>query len=327
MTISDPLVSIILPTYNRAEVLPRAIHSVLSQDFGNYELIIIDDGSTQEMQAVIQQFGDPRIRSFRFEANQGVGKARYEGIKQARGCLISFIDSDDMWMPGKLSYQVSLFKKYSEVEIIFGNFHNMNAVTGEEGHGFSQAKQSLGMLDVRSPEDGFYIVERGIPEAILKQNFFATPTVMLRSKVFEKVGNFNVTLSGGEDFEFWFRAALRGICYAYTTNILIERCKDEKSVTSKTLLFVPYYLNALDICEKTAIECGRTDLIIHIHQARQRAWISLLRAYGLEGMRRKAWQAFCKSMYFGISYEACLYFIGAMAGTRIIAWVKKMRQR
>ena len=323
---NSPHVSIILPTYNRTDLLPRALQSVLDQDYDDLEIIVIDNGSSPETQIVLDSFRDERIRRVRFEKNRGVGGARNEGILLAQGQLIGFIDSDDAWLSGKLSYQVRLFKEYPEIELIFGNYYNINYLEGGRQNGFEQAERSLSSLCCQTLETDFFKVVDGIPQAILTQSFFATPTVMLRASVFGKIGNFDVSLSGPEDFEFWFRAAVMGICFAYTDRFLIDRHKDENSLTSKTLQFIPHYLRALDICEENSLRVGKEGLIAYLNVARGHAWRSLVHANALEGRRWYAWVAYRNSLRFGFSRQALLYLLAAIAGPRVITLAKRFRQ-
>ncbi|QMV01259.1 glycosyltransferase [Devosia sp. D6-9] len=103
---AQPLVSVILPTYNRAATLPAAIASVLGQSYANLELIVVDDASPQDIRALVDAIGDPRLRYVRRHANGGAGAARNTGLEHVRGELIAFQDSDDLWLPGKLERQV-----------------------------------------------------------------------------------------------------------------------------------------------------------------------------------------------------------------------------
>ena len=101
-------VSVVIPTRNRAELLPRAVGSVLAQTWTDFELLIVDDHSTDETPAAIARFADERIRSFRHERNIGQSKALNTGIEHARGEYVAFLDDDDEWLPGKLAAQVAL---------------------------------------------------------------------------------------------------------------------------------------------------------------------------------------------------------------------------
>jgi glycosyltransferase involved in cell wall biosynthesis len=104
-----PLVSVILPTYNRLRTLPDAIGSVLTQSVRDLELIVVDDASTDDIESLITMIGDARLRYVRRPANGGAGAARNTGLLHARGLYIAFQDSDDLWLPGKLAFQLAAF--------------------------------------------------------------------------------------------------------------------------------------------------------------------------------------------------------------------------
>lgn len=105
-----PAVSVVLPTYNRAQLLGRSLRSVLGQSFGDFELLVIDDGSTDETARVVASFVDPRIRYVQLARNTGAGAARNVGIRMSRGKFLAFQDSDDEWVPSKLARQMSAFE-------------------------------------------------------------------------------------------------------------------------------------------------------------------------------------------------------------------------
>lgn len=111
ITINKPIISVIIPTYNRAHLIGRAIRSVLNQTFSHYELIVVDDGSTDNTEEVVKSFRDSRISFIRHERNRGVSAARNTGINAAQGEYIAFNDSDDEWLPTKLERQMALFNR------------------------------------------------------------------------------------------------------------------------------------------------------------------------------------------------------------------------
>src|SRR5690348_1065740 len=107
-----PVVSVILPTYNRASLISRAIRSVLNQTFTDWELLIVDDGSTDATEQLIRsRSADSRIRYMKLPQNVGMCNARNHGIALARGEFIAFLDSDDEWLPTKLEKQLAVFRR------------------------------------------------------------------------------------------------------------------------------------------------------------------------------------------------------------------------
>lgn len=114
------LVSIIIPTFNRAGMLREAIESALGQTYSRYEILVVDDGSTDDTESVVSAYGGP-VRYVKRE-NGGVGAARNTGLAMARGDLVAFLDSDDMWKPSKLEVQVRLFERLPRVGLVFSEF-------------------------------------------------------------------------------------------------------------------------------------------------------------------------------------------------------------
>jgi glycosyltransferase involved in cell wall biosynthesis len=112
-----PSVSIIIPTYNRAHMLLKAIQSVLNQTYQDFEVIMVDDGSTNNTEEVVRNLRDERIQYFQHEKNRGVAVSRNTGIQVANSKYIAFLDSDDEWFPTKLEKQVNRFKESKAVLI------------------------------------------------------------------------------------------------------------------------------------------------------------------------------------------------------------------
>ena len=116
---SPPLVSVIIATYNRANVLGRAILSVLNQSYQNFEILIVDDKSTDDTQRVVEQFVDGRIRYLKHETNQGQSVAHNTGIKQAQGVYVAFLDSDDEWLPPMLDKCLKNFVQDEDLGVVY----------------------------------------------------------------------------------------------------------------------------------------------------------------------------------------------------------------
>lgn len=127
----NPKVSVIISTYNRANLLPRAVNSVLSQTYDDYEVIIVDDASSDDTQKVVAVLNDPRIRSLRHDRNLGHSASINTGISHAKGEYIAFLDDDDEWLPNKLEGQVRLLDSSPQnVGLVYGWMDRIEETTG-----------------------------------------------------------------------------------------------------------------------------------------------------------------------------------------------------
>ena len=119
------LVSIVLPTYNRADLLGRAIDSVVAQTYAHWELIVWDDGSTDETRRVVDRYSDPRIQYLR-GTNHGAAYARNRAIEASGGEYLAFLDSDDEWNADKLWLEAAALTSHPEIDVLFSDFLNVN---------------------------------------------------------------------------------------------------------------------------------------------------------------------------------------------------------
>lgn len=318
---SVPTVSTVMPTYNRAELLPRTIESILSQDFEDFELLIVDDGSTDDTATVVQaiQARDARLRYLLLPQNRGIGFARQAGLRHVSGRYIALADSDDLWLPGKLKVQVEVLERYPEIDILFGDFWNIDYVRRTEASGFAEAQAGMKHLVVRHLADDLWLIEGGVETGILEANFIAAPTMMLRAEVFKKVGGFDTALSTPVDLEFGWRAAVLGARYAYLNRPLIKRYRYPSSVTARTIDTARQKLDGLQACRRTCEAIQRPDLISPIRAAEQRTWRKLIRTYGNSGRRIAAVRAFGQSLQSGFSVRNLVFSIMALLGPPAIS--------
>jgi glycosyltransferase involved in cell wall biosynthesis len=188
-------VSVIIPTYNRAHCVMDAVRSAVEQDPPPLEVIVVDDGSTDETRALFANGGHPLVRYHRQE-NQGVSAARNAGLRMARGDLAAFLDSDDVWLPGKLAAQEKVLRSDPECALVFADMR-------EVVQGRTRYESFL--------NKGFANVAEGyLYEALLQGNFIATPTVMLRIAAVMACGCFDEGLRYSEDRDLWLRLAETG---------------------------------------------------------------------------------------------------------------------
>jgi glycosyltransferase involved in cell wall biosynthesis len=193
VTKNKPTVSVIIPTYNRRQSIARSIKSVLNQTYRDFELIIVDDGSTDGTGDVVTGFNDERIRYIRCEENRGEAAARNMGIKAARCDCIAYQDSDDEWLPEKLARQMELLENAPpEVGVIYTGFWKT------ENHRkiyipFSWVNQKNG----------------DIYKELLKGNFIGSPVVLIKKECFDSAGLFDERLRNLVDWEMWLRISRR----------------------------------------------------------------------------------------------------------------------
>jgi len=198
-----PLVSIITPTFNRADFLPEAIESVLSQDYGNFEFLIIDDGSTDNSKEVIENYmGSGKIRYF-YQENSGQSVARNKGIAEAKGEFICFLDSDNRWLPEKLSASIEAFESNPGVDIVYGDV----ILIDEAGKEFSRKNMKR--------------YSGQITKELLQDNCVSMNTTMTRTEKIREVGGFSRHVKVADDYDLWLR--LSAICaYLYVPKLMAD---------------------------------------------------------------------------------------------------------
>jgi glycosyltransferase involved in cell wall biosynthesis len=207
------VVSVVIPAHNAAWCVAKAIDSVLAQDFRDFELIVVDDGSTDETAVVLSGYGDA-IRVVR-QANGGMSNARNAGIRAARGEFIAFLDADDWWLPGKLGNQVGLMRNNAAI----GFTSTAARVEDQEGK----------LLNTWpcSPCETSFLVHLFQGNAGIAGGSSA---LMVRRALLEKTGGYDETLGGVEDADLWIRlAAITEYACIPETGVIILRRPDSVS--------------------------------------------------------------------------------------------------
>ncbi len=192
----SPLVSVVIPCYNNAEHLVAAVDSVLAQDYPNIEVIVVDDGSTDNSVDVLKQFG-ARITLLQ-QANQGPAAARNTGMLAATGQYIAFNDSDDLWLPGKLTAQVNYLQQHPDIGLCYCGWAVWNGQTPLE-----QLKAQYQPVSSSAAEDAYY--SGWLYLKLLKDSVIHTITAVIQREVLDTVGMFNTEYRIGEDHDFWLR--------------------------------------------------------------------------------------------------------------------------
>ncbi|HKK53949.1 MAG TPA: glycosyltransferase [Patescibacteria group bacterium] len=184
-------ISIIIPVYNRQDLLERAIISVLNQTYKNFELIIVNDASTENIKEFVKKFDDKRIKYIEHTINSGgPAKPKNTGIKIAKGDYIAFLDSDDKWLENKLKKQLKLYEK---------NINNNIGLVGCEEINFNELTQEKRHTKLPA------LIEKMSPEILKKCLPHSSSSVMIKKSVFKTVGLFSEDFKISDDYDLYIR--------------------------------------------------------------------------------------------------------------------------
>ena len=198
-----PTVSIIIPTYNRADFLKEAIESVLAQTFCDFELIVVDDGSTDRTRDLLDGYG-ARLRPI-FQANRGVSSARNAGIRAAQGRYIALLDSDDLWLPKKLAAQIAAMEAQPDIPLC-----HTEEIWIRRGVRVNQMK--------KHQKHGGYIFPHCLPFCVISPS-----SALMRRTLFDEVGDFDEALPACEDYDLWLRITKTHPVHFIETPLIIKR--------------------------------------------------------------------------------------------------------
>jgi glycosyltransferase involved in cell wall biosynthesis len=209
----DPLVSIIIPTYNRAGFVRTCLEALKEAGAPSYEAIVVDDGSTDDTEEVVA-VTDPRAK-FIPQANAGPAAARNNGFKHSRGKYICFLDCDDEWLPGQAAEPLAFLERHPEVDLVFADAQMGNRETGFSSFIEMAGQETFFQLPHNPVEEGFRILEREpfFNRLIVRNAVFLGATI-LRREAFETVGPFDTELCGAADWNLWMRMSQR-LFFAY----------------------------------------------------------------------------------------------------------------
>jgi glycosyltransferase involved in cell wall biosynthesis len=226
----DVLVSVVIPFFNRITLLPRALKSVINQTHKNLEIIVVDDGSSEDASEVLSAIHDERVRLIRHDKNRGVSAARNTGFKAARGEYISFLDSDDEWFPEKTEKQLAQLKRSGDKDLVSYCFSEVYS---------DKEEKVIGLLDFSLEGDLKYSAAQGSAKMTNGTGFFLliNELLMTREQMLT-VGGFDEFFRMHEDWEFLIRLAkkYRFIC---TKEYLVRNHKHERGHITDDFTGIP----------------------------------------------------------------------------------------
>ena len=202
------MISVVIPLYNKEGQIAHTLQSVFTQTFQNFEIVIVDDGSTDNSVEEVERFDDSRIRLIH-QTNAGVSAARNRGIEEARGELIAFLDADDEWKPEYLATQYGLYQKYPECNVYACNYEFRDS----EGKVTSTIIRKLPF----EGEDG--ILSNYFEVASCSHPPLWTSAVVIKKSAIQAIGGFPLGIKSGEDLLTWARLAVNEK-FAYSRKVL-----------------------------------------------------------------------------------------------------------
>lgn len=222
-----PLVSVVLPTKNRAHTLREAVQSVLMQAYPRMELIVVDDGSTDGTPGILQSLDDGRLRILSLRTSRGSSGARNAGIGAARGEWIAFQDSDDVWKPDKLQRQVECAAAHPGCVAVYSSYWR------------DDGKTRSVMPRPRPGLDGHILAD------LARGNFITTQALMVRADMARRLGGFDTAFFALDDWEFALRLAQQGPIH-WVTEPLVEYRLQPDSITMSHGRFVTNYRRMME---------------------------------------------------------------------------------
>ena len=314
MSYDFPLISVIIPSYNRSHCVCDAILSVMSQTFTDYEIIVIDDGSTDNTKEALQPYLS-KI-AYIFQENKGVSAARNTGIRAAKGKWIAFLDSDDEWLPGKLEQQVKDVSQYPDAVLSCSNI-SFEGKTGMVSIDFLKTCRNFVSHQVEF-----------IQEPLFKSYAF-TSTVLARRDAIHEVGLFDEELSIHEDSDLFYRLSLLG---GFTVNpaILARAYRRDEPVDVNLSIqalndSVKNYKSLIKIFQKLLNEQLQAKQRVFVQEKLSSSWFDLGLVYHRMKYPGKARRCFFIFFQTQPSFGKILKFLVGLSGSAGISLLEQRR--
>ncbi len=305
----SPKVTVIIPTYNRAHLIKDAVESVLNQAYQNFELIVIDDGSTDNTKEFLRGYKD-KLR-YLYQENQGRSAARNYGINLAKGEFIAFLDSDDIWFPDKLARQVPILESAPPDVVLVHGYKCIVDKNLQPLPGWEFKLRNLYTLAERGEETYFNY---------LKSPCIFTSTILVRIKALLEINGYDISIQGREDLDLYLRLLLKGYYFTFISEPALIKYRFHENNTNEISSNFSY----LQVYEKHLHECLKLGIIDRIAIAKKLLYQALAKTHyrlGNYHQSRDYWQktfindwetAFTRSFwkqYFGsFIRQTILYF-------------------
>ena len=295
---TNPLVSVIIPAYNCADVLSDTIDSVLKQTYGNIEIVVVDDGSTDGTGMLAERFPESgKVRWYRQE-NGGPGAARNKGIQEAQGEFLAFVDADDYMMPDSIERRMDLFAEAGELELLFANYYIMQS----KDPGTVRFKENYPEKHRALRRDYVHgVVFEGSPSELFEIPFdFWTGALLVGRNLMKRVGPFRTDISIGEDRDMWIRLSMNTGRIGYIRSPVACYNRSRSGLTGQDP--VRYAIARRDLNNYFLEKYGKAILRENVKKVidEKLSWVyfDLGSHYQESGMKWRAIGNFLKSIYF-----------------------------
>lgn len=286
------MISVIIPLYNKAESIANALDSIFAQTYQDFEIIVVDDGSTDDGSAAVEQCTDQRIRLIR-QANAGVSAARNRGIAEAKGEYVAFLDADDEWKPQFLEEIVTLQREFPECKAQATNY-----IFNSRGVKSSTILRKLPFNSEHGVLTNYFeIASRSHPPV-------CSICVCIERKLLQEIGGFPIGIKSGEDLLTWARIAVR-TNWAYSLKELAQYNLDQLSIKEPPTR-IPEEIDTvgnelLKLCKKNPLKHGLKQYLSLWHKMRCSMYMRL----GYKGKCTK--EAFMALRYNPMNYKIYIF--------------------
>ena len=309
-------ISAVIPAYNSADFIAAAIDSILKQTHPVTEIIVVDDGSVDNTEQIVQRFPD-HVRYYK-QANQGPSAARNQGIKMACGEWIAFLDADDQWTPEKIEKQLATLAQYPALQLIAGDMAEIddsNELLTPSVLAKHQLLQGFQALDGQPVAQAL--------AALIRKNFIPTGTVLVRRDVVLAAGLFNESIRFGEDLELWAKIAAQHAITCLPEILMLRRLHGNNAtqLTGRMLTDLVKVMQSLreTIPAELTQQGLNPDLLVANSYADLGYWYFTLNDYG------KARSALRSSLQAAINRRAALYLLSAYLPPGLVAGIKSIK--
>jgi len=230
------LVSVVIPAHNNGAFVPQAIESVLAQSYRHHEIIVVDDGSTDNTRETLKPYLG-RI-TYIFQDNRGPAVARNRGVRHSQGAYIAFLDADDVWLEDKLDRQMQFFREHKDVGLVFGELEHWP----ENGKSIP-TERFAGSGNVEHSNSG--VILKDAFKLLLESCYILTSTVVMSRECINEVGVFDESLKAEEDRDLWLRVA-RKYPIGKIEPILVRKRGHERNFSLKYKLFLEWRIRVFE---------------------------------------------------------------------------------